>query len=155
FGERDDSTEWRFFYSALFLVWRVWMNSPFGAPRLRAPTQSQWGPSPRRANLVPTRSVQFLIWTSVQAYRRRVLCASPLNPICAAALATAPGRGLINAQPQPDRCKQDEGKVVGSKFVVGHPTTLLDPIEEPSDPAGAHAPVVKTNGPGRSEGDER
>jgi hypothetical protein len=32
--------------------------------------------------------------------------------------------------------KLDEGEVVGGKFVVArrHPTTLLDPIEEPFDP---------------------
>jgi hypothetical protein len=28
------------------------------------------------------------------------------------------GRGLINSQPQPDRCKLDKGKVFSREFVV-------------------------------------
>jgi hypothetical protein len=50
------------------------------------------------------------------------------------------GRGLISAEPYSDRSELHEGEVVGGKFVVTrrHPTTLLDPVEEPLNPiAGA------------------
>jgi hypothetical protein len=47
------------------------------------------------------------------------------------------GRRLINAQPQPNRRKVNEGKIVrGEPVVAGcHPTTLFDPIEEPRGPS--------------------
>ena len=42
---------------------------------------------------------------------------------------------LTRGQPKPDRCKLDEGKVVGGEFVVTcrDPAALLDPVEEPFD----------------------
>jgi len=45
------------------------------------------------------------------------------------------GRGLINAQPQPDRRELNESEVVRCKFVVArcNPTTVLDFVEEPFD----------------------
>ena len=45
------------------------------------------------------------------------------------------GRGLINTQPQPDRCELYEGKVVGGEPVVArcNSTALLDLVEEPLD----------------------
>jgi hypothetical protein len=45
------------------------------------------------------------------------------------------GRELINAQPQPDRCKLNEGEIVCREFVIASrdPTTVLDLIEEPFD----------------------
>ena len=45
------------------------------------------------------------------------------------------GRGLINAEPQPDRRKLDECEVIGGKLVVVRcgPTTLLDLVEEAFD----------------------
>jgi hypothetical protein len=45
------------------------------------------------------------------------------------------GRGLISAQPQPDRRELNECKVVSSEFVVArcNPATVLDLVEEPLD----------------------
>src|SRR5215831_4928251 len=45
------------------------------------------------------------------------------------------GRGLINAQPQPDRRELNEREVVGCELAVARcdPTTMLDLVEEPLD----------------------
>ena len=45
------------------------------------------------------------------------------------------GRGLVNAQPQPDGCQLDECEVVGREFVIARrdPPTLLYLVEEPLD----------------------
>ena len=44
-------------------------------------------------------------------------------------------RGLINAQPQPDGRKLDEGEEVGSPFLIspGNSTAVPDPVKEPLD----------------------
>jgi hypothetical protein len=50
-------------------------------------------------------------------------------------LAQRLGRGLINAQPEPDSRELDEGEEVGGVFLITrcNTTTVLDPVEEPLD----------------------
>jgi hypothetical protein len=57
------------------------------------------------------------------------------------------GRGLISAQPSPDGCKLDEGKVIGGKLIVARrdPATLLDAVEESFDPVAGEDPRPNEN----------